>query len=86
MYEMLISKYWILKGYPIIDYINAFLTDTEVAAAAGIAKSKLGALEIADADVAVGAEIAKNKLADLAIVNADIATDADFRRVLVHVV
>ena len=29
---MLITKFWILKGYPVIDYINVFLTDTEVEA------------------------------------------------------
>jgi len=29
---MLTTKYWILKGYPVIDYINIFLTDTEIEA------------------------------------------------------
>lgn len=55
-----------------MDKLTLAITNAEVAAAAGIDKSKLGALEIADADVAVGAEIAKTKLAPLNIINADV--------------
>jgi len=29
---MLATKFWILKGYPVIDYILAYLTDTEIIA------------------------------------------------------
>lgn len=29
---MLLSKFWFLKGYPVVDYIIVFLTDTEVKA------------------------------------------------------
>jgi len=27
---MLITKFWVLKGYPVIDYILAYLTPDEV--------------------------------------------------------
>ena len=52
--------------------MNLAITDSEVAAGANIAKSKLAALQIADADVAAGANIAKSKLASLNIVNGDV--------------
>lgn len=56
--------------------LSLAITDSEVAAAAGIAKTKLGALDIADADVAAGAAIAKSKLAALEIADADVAAAA----------
>jgi len=52
------------------------ITDTEVNAAAAIAKSKLAALNIVDADVDAAAAITKTKLAALDIVDADVAAGA----------
>lgn len=49
------------------------LTNAHIDAAAGIAKSKLAALNIGDGDVAAGAGIAKSKLATLNIVDADVS-------------
>lgn len=43
-------------------WVNAKIVDANVAAGAGIAKSKLASLAIADADVAAGAAIAETKL------------------------
>ena len=49
------------------------VTNAKVATDAGIAKSKLAALDIVDADVNAAAGIVKTKLASLAIVDADVS-------------
>lgn len=56
---------------------NGEITTTQIAAAAGILKSQLAALNIANADVAAGAAIARSKLDfGSGLVNADIAAAA----------
>lgn len=52
------------------------ITNSQIAAAAGIDKSKLAALNIVDADISGGAAIAKSKLAALNIANADVVAGA----------
>jgi len=56
--------------------LDLAITDSEVAAAAGIAKDKLAALEIANTDIAAAAAIEKSKLAALEIEDSDVKADA----------
>lgn len=49
------------------------IMNADISAIAGIAKSKLAALNITDVDIAAGAAIAKSKLAALGIVDADVS-------------
>ncbi len=53
--------------------LSLAITDSEIDAAADIAKSKLAALEIENADIKADAAIAKTKLAALAIVDGDVS-------------
>lgn len=66
----------------VIDHVEALsqiadglITNSKIDDAAGIAKSKLAALEIADADVAAAAAIGQGKL-DLAITDSEVAAGA----------
>ena len=75
-----LKRYKTGTGWITIDMVDSLdrisddlLTNVKINASAGIAKTKLAALEIANADVATGAAIAKAKLASLAIVDADVS-------------
>lgn len=63
--------------YPNPTFAAGFITNTEINAAAAIAKSKLASLGIVDADVAGGAAIAASKIAGTALTQALATTKGD---------
>lgn len=58
--------------FPNPDIATGVIVNADINAAAGIAKTKLAALNIVNADVDPAAAIAKTKLANLDVVNADV--------------
>lgn len=59
---------------------DGLITDAKIDAAAGIAKSKLAALNIVNIDIDEAADIAKSKLAALNIIDADIDAEAEIAK------